>query len=269
MPSPFPGMDPYLEDPGLWPDVHHELISVARELLQDRLSPKYIVRVEERVYVSGPDDEARLQRIPDVQVLVSPKHSAGRLKKAPAPASVAVLERPRPIELKLEPAEVHEARLNIISREDRFIVAVIEVLSPANKAHGAAGRENYLQKREEVLASHSHLIEIDLLRAGESVFSRDELPPHDYAVRVSKYITGSDRRAWAWPIVLQCPLPEIFIPLRAGDADALLDLQAALGLVYKRASYELELDYSKPPVPPLQGEQAAWSAQIVASGGQS
>ncbi|MGZ3485541.1 MAG: DUF4058 family protein, partial [Isosphaeraceae bacterium] len=43
MPSPFPGMDPYLEEPGLWPDVHHELISETRALLNTILRPKYYV----------------------------------------------------------------------------------------------------------------------------------------------------------------------------------------------------------------------------------
>lgn len=265
MPSPFPGMDPYLEEPGLWPDVHHELISVARELLQDRVSPKYLVRVEERVYVAGPDDETRLQRIPDVHVVAAPKHG-GALKAAPA-GSVAVLERADPIEVQVElEEEVREARLNVISRDDRSIVAVIEVISPANRTVGAVGRGNYLQKRQEVIDSESHLVEIDLLRAGAWVFAREMIPAHDYAVRVSKRVSES-RRAWLWPIRLQQQLPEIFIPLRKEDPDVKLDLQTVLATVYKRASYELELDYSRPPVPPLQGDNAAWAAQLLAGAG--
>ena len=116
MPSPFPGMDPYLEDPGLWPDVHHRFISATSELLQDRVSPKYLVRVEERVYVAGPDDETRLQRIPDVHVIAAPKHADDALKAASA-GSVAVLECADPIEVQVElEEEVREARLNVISR---------------------------------------------------------------------------------------------------------------------------------------------------------
>jgi hypothetical protein len=105
---------------------------------------------------------------------------------------------------------------------------------------------------------------IDLLRAGVPVFSRDWLPAHDYAVRVSKRVGGSRRRTWIWPIRLQQQLPEIFIPLRKEDPDVLLDLQVVLSIVYKRASYDLELDYSRPPVPPLQGDSAVWAADLLA-----
>jgi hypothetical protein len=257
-------MDPYLEDPGLWPDVHHRLISVASDLLQDRVSPKYIVRVEERVYVSAPDDESELQRVADAQVVLAPRHSGGVLKPVVSGA-VAELDRPQPIEVPVEDREpVREARLNIMSRDDRSVVAVIEVVSPTNKAVGGAGRANYLQKREEVMDSNSHLVEIDLLRSGVPVFARSWLPAHDYAVRVSKRISDMHRRGWVWPIRIQQQLPEIFIPLLKGDSDALLDLQAVLATVYKRASYELELDYRRPPAPPLQGDRAAWAADLLA-----
>lgn len=68
MPSPFPGMDPYLAEPGLWPDVHHELISVSRELLNRQLRPKVHVRVEERVYISDENDPGREVIDPDLHV---------------------------------------------------------------------------------------------------------------------------------------------------------------------------------------------------------
>ncbi|HID51529.1 MAG TPA: DUF4058 family protein, partial [Anaerolineae bacterium] len=47
MPSPFPGMDPYLEDRAIWPDVHATLITYIREVLQPQLRPKYIARIGE------------------------------------------------------------------------------------------------------------------------------------------------------------------------------------------------------------------------------
>src|SRR5687768_5063842 len=63
MPSPFPGMDPCLEDPGLWRDVHHGLISEIQADLNRQLRPKYHVRVEDRVYVSDEDDEVHEPRL--------------------------------------------------------------------------------------------------------------------------------------------------------------------------------------------------------------
>ena len=68
MPSPFPGMDPYLEEPGLWPDVHHELISETRALLNTILRPKYYVRIEQRVYISDEGDSGRLVMVPDLRM---------------------------------------------------------------------------------------------------------------------------------------------------------------------------------------------------------
>ena len=44
MPSPFPGMDPYLEG-NLWPDVHQALASEIRRQLANQLRPRYAVRL--------------------------------------------------------------------------------------------------------------------------------------------------------------------------------------------------------------------------------
>ena len=66
MQSPFPGMDPYLEDPSLWPDVHHGLISEMQAVLNRQLRPQYHVRVEERVYISDENDPGRKAIIPGV-----------------------------------------------------------------------------------------------------------------------------------------------------------------------------------------------------------
>jgi Protein of unknown function (DUF4058) len=65
MPSPFPGMDPYLEEPGLWPDVHARLIALSSEFLGQALRPKYYVRIEERVYISDENDSGRTVMVPD------------------------------------------------------------------------------------------------------------------------------------------------------------------------------------------------------------
>ena len=50
MPSPFPGMDPYLEAPELWPDFHHELISAILERMNLLLRPAYHSKVEDKVF---------------------------------------------------------------------------------------------------------------------------------------------------------------------------------------------------------------------------
>src|SRR5690348_17395703 len=123
MPSPFPGMDPYLEDPGLWPDVHHWLISGCTELLNQQLRPKYYARIEERVYISDESDPARRVIIPDLRVV----SRGARLSGGPSAVRGAN-------------DSVAEARIEVIDRLDRTVVAVIEILSPTNKILGSRGQ---------------------------------------------------------------------------------------------------------------------------------
>lgn len=59
MPSPFPGMNPYLEHPDRWPTVHNRLIVGLANLLAPCLLPKYQVDIDKRVYeVAGLDTSA-------------------------------------------------------------------------------------------------------------------------------------------------------------------------------------------------------------------
>lgn len=157
--------------------------------------------------------------------------------------------------------EIHEARQEIIDREQRGVVTVIEVMSPTNKTPGARGRESYRQNRREVLDSPSHWVEIDLLRAGVPIVAREHLPPCEYTVHVSRAPRG--RRSPVWPIRLTQRLPSIPIPLRPSDPDATLDLQHVLTLAYDRAGYDLDIDYKKEPIPPLPEGLAAWAEELL------
>jgi Protein of unknown function (DUF4058) len=58
----FPGMDPYLENPQIWPGLHASLIVYLRDQLQPRLQPRYVAVIGERVYLEGPNRDF----IPDV-----------------------------------------------------------------------------------------------------------------------------------------------------------------------------------------------------------
>ncbi len=171
-----------------------------------------------------------------------------------------------PIELvTLLDDEIRERRLKVFDRENRRVVAVIEVLSPTNKVPNSEGRESYLDKRYEIMNSPSHLIEIDLLRAGQPIFVRTMVPQHDYLIHVSH--AGRRPHGRAWPVLLQQKLPTIPIPLREEDPEVPLDLQAVLDSVYDLAGYDLELDYRAEPVPPLHGETARWAAELLKSKG--
>ena len=235
--SPFPGMDPYLEEPRLWPGVHANFIVAMQELLNKRLRPNYVVDIEERVYISpdhDPGEEA--QRIPDLWI-------------------------ERQMMTTLRDDETHERRLEIRTRSTGKLVTVIELLSPATKTPGAEGQRSFLAKRDEITSSKAHWVEIDLLRAGQTMPVRKRLEPHEYCVHVSPVELRPKGRVW--PIRLQSPLPVVGIPLRKPDADAPLDLQKALEMVYDRGAYDLKLDYTKSPIPALPPALARWSNKML------
>jgi hypothetical protein len=258
-------MDPYLEYPGLWPDVHHNLVSNIQAHLSPQLRPKYVVRVEKRTYIAdGSDPALGLQvRIPDVEVAGRPGWEETRLPLRTEGARMNVAEPV--IATTWFEEEIHEAFLKIIDLESRGVVAVIEVLSPTNKVPGSAGRESFEGKRREVMNSPSHWVEIDLLRGTRMVRVPRKLCPHEYLVHVSK--KGMRPRGLLYPIRVVDRLPIILIPLKPDDPDARLDLQAVLDSAYDRAGYDLEIDYRAEPRPPLEGELAAWADELLRSRG--
>jgi hypothetical protein len=252
-------MDPYLEEPGLWPDVHHELISVARELLNKQLRPKYHVRIEERVYLSDENDPGRQVIIPDVRVAGADQGARMTTAREATTGGAAVAE---PVELTtLIEDEIHEARLEVIDRDQRSVVTVIEILSPANKIPGSRGRASYQQKRAEVMNSSSHFVEIDLLRSGAALAARELVPPADYYVHVSR---KSERpKGLVWPIQLPQRLPVVPVPLLVEDGQTPLDLQQVLATAYDRAGYDLQIDYNQEADPPLPEKYRQWAGEVL------
>ncbi len=257
MPSPFPGMDPYLERPSLWPDVHHELISEIRAALNPSLRPNYVARVELRVYISDESDPGRQERIPDVRIERATKRN-GRRK--PPPSVGALMTKPRIIPFLLE-EEIQEAYLEIRVAETDEVVTILEVLSPSNKIAGSAGRKSFLEKRRQSLASEVHWVEIDLLRAGLRSVSEAAQEACAYCMLASR---GDERgKAQFWPVGLREQLPTIGVPLKGKDRDVLLDLGPVLDTAYDRAEYEMSVDYRKPPVPPLNPDDAKWANALL------
>jgi hypothetical protein len=256
MPSPFPGMDPYIEGQ-LWEDFHVAFYTEVRSALVPQLQPRYVAVIERRVYLEHTPDPETLVIIPDVTV-AKERYSLAR----PESAGVAVLTEPVRVPLRM-PERIREAYLEICLRATHEVVTVIEVLSPGNKRVGSDGQREYLAKREAVLLSSVHLVELDLLRGGERVPMAAPTPPADYYALVSR----EQRRPTAdvWPIQLRSPLPGIPIPLAGSDPDVALDLQAVFDRAYDRSGYQYSLSYRHGTVPPLRDEDAAWAAEILAS----
>ena len=256
MPSPFPGMDPYMESQ-LWQDFHHTLITVLRESLWPRVRPRYVVRVEERVYVERQSDARRII-VPDVTMLEHEGRQASATEAA-VPASVTTIA---PVVLTLPmPEHKRQAFLTIRERETMAVVTVLEVLSLDNKRAGSDGRREYLRKREAVLESDVHLVELDLLRGGARLPTVEPLPPAAYYAFVSRADRRPQVEVYAW--TLRQPLPTIPVPLAGDDADVGLDLQAIFATVYDRAGYTDSLDYRNPIEPSLSAADGAWVQQIL------
>jgi hypothetical protein len=258
-------MDPYLENPALWPDVHHNFISGIQGLLAAQLRPKYVVRVEERAYIADETDDPfkGQQRIPDVEVAGRPGWEEARFALGGEASRLDVVE-PVVATTWFE-EEIHEAFLKIIDLASRDVVTVIEVLSPTNKVPGSSGGKSFEQKRREVMYSPSHWVEIDLLRGSRLVPVPKKIGSHEYLVHISR--SSQRPRGQLWPIRLSQRLPVIPIPLKPGDPDACLDLQAVLEASYDRAGYDLEIDYRQDPRPPLDGELSDWADQLLRSKG--
>ncbi len=255
MPYPFPGMNPYLEHPEFWAEVHHLLIGLIAESLNPQLLPKYRVAIEKRVYQMNGED-ALFVGIPDATV------ERSRTATNVNPTNVAVATpSASPITVTLPMLmEFREGYLEVRETATKEVVTVIEVLSPTNKRPGK-GRDTYEQKRQEVLSSRTHLVEIDLLRGGNPMAFFGSGIQGYYRILVSR----SDRRPRADLYVFNLPdvIPLFPLPLHSEDVEPVVDLQALLSYVYDRAGYDVAIDYRRDLVPPLSEVEANWMDALL------
>ena len=240
----FPGMNPYLESPALWSEVHSWLIvELAREL-NPSLIPKYRAAVEKRVYM-----DSLLVGIPDASVFQQkpePSQATNRV-------TTGVLTKPIRVTLPLT-EEITERYLEIREVKTGKVVTVVEVLSPKNKRVGE-GRDKYLTKRQKILDSATHLVEIDLLRTGNFMPMVQGIRS-DYRILVSRCATRPQAtnlrpEAELYPFNVTEPIPQFLFPLLLPDEEPVVNLAEILTQVYHEAALDLVIDYSVWPVPPL------------------
>jgi hypothetical protein len=235
MPSPFPGMNPFLEQPDAWHDFHETFCVHCRELFLPKVRPNYLVKVAEHDHLHEvPADERQ-------------GGASRSILQAPAFGTI-------PLAVDIE----GQSFLEIRDRQDRRLIAVIELVSPSNKKPGA-DREQFVAKRLEFLRGSVHYVEIDLLRGGPRLPLRDVVL-RDYYVLVRRMEEWP--RVSVWTFSLRDPLPVIPIPLKAPDADAHLDLQEVLQRVYDAGGYG-DYIYAGMPEPPLSDGDAQWARQFV------
>ena len=268
MPSPFPGMDPYLESPDIWPDFHERLAAEISSELNRWLPRPYYARLEMRpeIGIVGEDESARI--VPDVAV-VRPRGPT------PRESSTATLDRPRAdvsssvrVRIANEPLRHHFVEIRDASR-GHALVTLIEIVSPANKRFGP-DRKAYEAKQQEVFQSETSLIELDLLRAGRPVAGGpvvshtafDLEPRPDYLVVVNRaWQRGPELEYELFPVRIEEPLPCIPVPLRKEIPEVPLDLQYTLTQVYDRGPYARgAVDYGVPLDPALDPDRTGWLA---------
>jgi hypothetical protein len=260
-------MDPYLEHPAIFPDLHDRLITYLSESLQGGLPAPYFAAIGDRVWVEISERETG----PDVKVLRGRDEPPLEGSRGGGTA-VAADVRSQPVVVTVPQDERREPYLEIRSGiEGERLVTTIEVLSLSNKTPGAHGRDLYLRKQKEVLGSKVHLVEIDLLRAGEHStavpLKRALLKTgrFDYHVCIHHFDNLEDY--FVYPILLRQKLPEIAIPLLPGDAPVTVDLQAVFDRTYDTGPYRRRVRYGEvEPEPQLLAGEQEWAKGLISSG---
>jgi hypothetical protein len=251
----FPGMDPFLEDPAYWLDFHSRIVNCWCESIADVLPPGYEAGIGERVYLVEHDPDARKLGYPDVAAterkteLSAPQLSASGLATLePVTIPLMILDGPR------------ECYIEILHHPDRALVAVLELLSPANKEY--PGRTEYLAKRMALLKQNVHLVELDLLLGGRRLPMQEPLPAADYFYLVSRAENRPYCQVYSW--MVRQTLPKLPVPLRDPDADITVDLAEVFTTAYERGRFGRRINYQGAPPAALNDEDRRWAAAVVA-----
>lgn len=257
MPSPFPGMDPYIESSHAWLGFHSAYVAACAQQLNQKLPKNYVARIEERLQVLSEDEERDLGVVADAAVA---RNETSRAVPASNSTSVATIEPytiPQDIEWLDEPVEtfVHIQRF-----PDERVVCALEVLSPSNKS--GKGRSAYLAKRFEYRHQRVNLVELDLLLGGQRVPLLAPFPNGDYFALVTRAPTRQHCAVYAWSV--RDPLPTIPVPLDSNEPDVALDLKDAFNQVWDGFRYEMIVRYREPPTR-LTDADRAWVIDRAAS----
>ena len=263
MPSPFPGMDPYIEDEELWSDFHHGFIWCLAVALGNVLPKGLVANCEQRVYVLP----RRSIIAPDV--LLRPKNSeSSSYTPKLRTGNTTVLERGQPqVVIEAYPEEIKESYITIRTKTDRLqIITIIEFLSPTNKSLYGEGQKKYLNKQDEILMSDTHLLEVDFLRGGAHTVSapKEKLALYgtwDYLISLHKVTNRNHFSCWLNKI--QESLPCIRVPLLEDMEDVLIDLQEVFNSTYDSGQFIEKIDYSKEPSTLFTDEEERWMDNLL------
>jgi hypothetical protein len=257
MPSPFPGVDPFIEAQRSWPDFHSRFMNCWCEAISAQLPENYLARLEERVEIV--DDpyacDGPRRRQPDIVVTQTDPST----KRSTSSSSTGLLE---PVTLPYAIEEEHrQSYIEIVHGPDRAVVTVLELLSPTNKEGN--GFHAYLAKRRELLRQAIHLVELDLLLSGRRLTFAKPLPPGDFFA----FVTRANRRnfsdVYSWTV--RDSIPVVPVPLVPPDADLLIEMQPIANLAYERGYYHRFLKYGDEYDLPVNPPTKQWIDQIARS----
>lgn len=253
MPSPFPGVDPFLESQGLWPDFHVAFATYLRDTIAMQLPDPYVARIDERMNLVELEAEEVKQFRPDVAISrqgPACAHSEGTgatMTLEPVIVTLKVLD------------EYREVFIEILHGPDRKLVTVIEVLSPSNKIGG--GYRDFLARHNAWMRRDVNLVDLDFLSAGRRLPIKGRFPLGDHYAYISRGERMPECQLYAWTV--RDPLPSIPIPLLAPDPDVVIELGPIFANVYERARNERSINYREPLALPFDADTRAWAEELA------
>lgn len=258
MPSPFPGMDPYIEDQGFGEGFHWRYITYCCDALNETLPGHYVADLGVHLDLLDIVQPEPKETIPDVLVsrrgrCITAVQGGGRRSGGTATIEPVVNALPQ------GKVEVRNVWIEIRRLPKRNPVSVVEILSPTNKM--GEGFAKYLRKRRATIRQKVHLVEIDLLLGGERLPMVEPLPPGDLFALVSRAEERPKSDVFAWTI--RAPLPTIPSPLKRPDADVSLDLERHFVSAYERGRYAVSIDYASPPSIVKKPADRAWAERTA------
>ncbi len=263
MASPFPGMDPYLENTDFWEGFHNGFMHYVQEDLQPRLPENYVATLEMRIYFQPEDEtrESRPQRVPDLELV----------RVGPAPARTPAPDQPAShgTVLELDPEQTREAYISLREIPSGRLVTSIEMLSLSNKTPGA-GRSTYLAKQWQLYGQGVNLVELDFLRGGTHTLLVSGarlagIEPFHYVAGIFRAFDPLKYEVLTW--IVHDLFPAVPIPLDEGVAEVGLGLGQVFEKTYATGAFHRLLNYGGEPDPPLAAEDAAWADQLLRASG--
>lgn len=258
MPSPFPGMDPYLEHPDFWQETHHWLIIAIADSIMPQIRPKYEIGIKQHIYKNDTNNynhNSISLSIPNVAI----KRQSNTINAPTRSVAIGMLTVPTIVKVPTT-EKITQTYLEVREMATKQVVTAIEILSPVNKRSGE-GRITYLKKRQSILGGLTNLVEIDLLRKWESMPILNNSIESDYRILVSP----RNRRPFAelYAFNLRDSFPIFPLPLREEDVEPIVNLPELFTDIYDRAGYDYRIDYDREPVPSLSEEDRVWATELL------